>query len=65
MQCYASYLDGLGDSNIEEYMLIWKKNCICSNFMEIIQTPANDLSEEYLLNGPCNFSSSKQQLIAC
>lgn len=49
MQCYASYLDVLGDSNVEEYVLLWKKNPICSNLMEIIQTPAKDLFEEYLL----------------
>lgn len=48
MQCYASYWDVLGDSNMEEYIFLWKKNSICSNFMEIIQTPAKDLFEEYL-----------------
>jgi len=31
MQCYAPYLEVLVNSNMEEYMLPWKKNSIYSN----------------------------------
>lgn len=49
MQSYASYLYVLGDSNMKKHIMLWKKNYICGNFMEIIQTPAKELFEEYLL----------------
>lgn len=62
MQCYASYLEVLLNSNSNGRIYVaLEKNSIPSNLMHIIQTLAKDLFEEsiYLLNSPCNFQFSE------
>lgn len=62
MQCYASYLEVLLNSNSNGRIYVaLEKNSIPSNLMHIIQALAKDLFEEsiYLLNGPCNFQFSQ------